>query len=68
MLMGVWYWYNRKKIDLRIFLIASFKIYLTFFLAFIQIPYVYLMTVGNFVSIAILAELMRYKVSPKPTY
>jgi len=68
MLMGAWYWYNRKKIDLRIFLTASFKIYLSFFLAFIQIPYVYLMTVGNFVSIAIFAELMRYTVSPKQTY
>jgi len=68
LLMGTWYWYHRKKIDLRIFLIASFKIYLSIFLAFIQVPYVYLMTVGNFVSIAILAELMRYKVSPKQTY
>jgi hypothetical protein len=59
--MGVWYWFNRKKINYRIFLSGSFKIYLTFFLAFIQVPYEYLMIVGNFVSIAMFCEQLRYK-------
>ncbi|OSZ82856.1 hypothetical protein CAP35_06215 [Chitinophagaceae bacterium IBVUCB1] len=61
--MGIWYWFNRKKIDKRIFLMASFKIYLTIFLAFIQVPYIYLMVVANFVSIAIFSEQLRYKTT-----
>lgn len=60
--MGIWYWFNRNKIDMRIFLMASFKIYLTIFLAFIQVPYIYLMVVANFVSIAIFSEQLRYKM------
>lgn len=63
LLMGVWFWFNRKKIDHRIFLMGSLKIYLAIFLAFIQLPYVYLMIVGNFVSIAIFAEQARYKIN-----
>ncbi len=61
-IMGTWYWRNRKNIDNRIFLMASFKIYLAFFLAFIQVPYVYLMTVASFVSIAMFAEQFSYKL------
>ncbi len=61
--MGTWYWFNRKKIYPRIFLMASFKIYFTLFLAFIQVPYIYLMIVANFVSIAIFSEQMRYKIT-----
>jgi len=63
-LMGVWYWLNKKLIDYRIFLQASLKIYLAFFLAFIQVPYEYLMIVGNFVSIAIICEQLRFKKQP----
>lgn len=62
-LMGAWYWFNRHKIHYKIFLLASFKIYLTFFLAFIQVPYIYLMIVGNFVSIAIFVECARYRLA-----
>ena len=62
--MGAWYWFNRNRVERRIFLMGSFKIYLSIFLAFIQVPYAYLMITGSFVSIAILAELMRYKTSP----
>jgi len=60
--MGIWYWFNWNKIEMRIFLMASFKIYLTIFLAFIQVPYIYLMVVANFVSIAIFSEQLRYKM------
>ena len=60
MVMGVWYWYNRTKINNRIFLMASFKIYLTFFLSFILVPYSYLMITGVLVSIALFAEQARY--------
>lgn len=62
--MGAWYWFTKRNIDRRIFLMGSFKIYLAFFLAFIQVPYEYLMIVGNFVSIAIFCEQIRYEVIP----
>lgn len=64
MILAVWYVFNRKKIHYKIFLLASFKIYLTVFLAFILVPYTYLMITANFVSIAILAEQSRYKLEP----
>ncbi|MBA3828296.1 MAG: hypothetical protein H0X33_05120 [Taibaiella sp.] len=62
-IMGIWYWRNRKNIDYRLFLLGSFKIYLSIFFAFIMIPYMYLIMVGNFVSIALFAEQGRYKRS-----
>ena len=61
-LMGIWYAWKRKKIDYRIFLLASFKIYLTVFLAFIMIPYLYLVVTASFVSIALFAEQVQYSV------
>ncbi|MBX2907751.1 MAG: hypothetical protein KF744_17025 [Taibaiella sp.] len=57
--MGVWYYLKRKTLDYRIFLMGSFKIYFAVFLFFIQVPYEYLMSVGNFVSVALFCELMR---------
>lgn len=66
-LMGVWYAFKKHKIDHRIFLMVSFKIYLTVFLFFIQVPYQYLIVVGSFVSLAILAEQWRYKLQPLST-
>jgi hypothetical protein len=60
-LMMIWYFLNRQKIDRRIFLMGSFKIYLAVFLSLIQVPYSYLMITGVFVSIAILAEAMRLR-------
>lgn len=67
LVMGIWYWFNRKRIDYKIFATASFKIYFCFFLAFIQVPYIYLMVVSNFLSIAIFAEQLRYRISPIQT-
>ena len=64
-IMGAWYWFNRTKIDYRIFLMGSFKIYIAVFLFFIQVPYEYLMCVGNFVSVAIFCEQMRYAIPYK---
>lgn len=64
-LMGAWYWRNRHTIHQRIFLLASFKIYLSVFLFFIQVPYIYLMVVANFVSIAIFSEQLRYHTVKK---
>ncbi len=61
-LLGIWYWFCRKKINHRIFLLASFKIYLSVFLAFIVVPYLYLEVTAIFVSIAIFAEQARYKL------
>jgi len=59
---GIWYFYSKRRIDYRIFLMGSFKIYLAIFLFLIKIPYVYLMCVGNFVSLAIFAEQLRYRL------
>ncbi|MBS1773093.1 MAG: hypothetical protein JST82_09535 [Bacteroidetes bacterium] len=64
LVMGIWYWFNRKRIDYKIFATASFKIYFCFFLAFIQVPYIYLMVVSSFVSITMYAEQLRYRTSP----
>jgi hypothetical protein len=61
-IMGAWYWFNKNRIHYKIFLMGSFKIYISVFLAFIQIPYPYLMIVGNFVSVAIFCEQLRYRV------
>ena len=62
-LSGIWYWFKRNKINYKIFLAGSFKIYLAVFLFLIQVPYEYLMCVGNFVSIAIFCEQLRYKIT-----
>ena len=62
-LMGIWFWFNKHKINTRMFLISSFKIYLAVFLFLIQVPYEYLMCVGNFVSIAVFCEQARYRIS-----
>ena len=59
--MGIWYWIVRRRIHPRIFLLASFKIYLSLFLAFIQVPYPYLMITTAAVSIAMFAELPRWR-------
>jgi hypothetical protein len=64
LLLGVWYWFKRNNIHHRIFLMGSFKIYLAIFLFFIQVPYLYLMTVSLFVSIAIFFEQSRYRLKP----
>jgi hypothetical protein len=63
--LGIWYWRKRDTIHQRIFLLASFKIYLSIFLFFIQVPYIYLMVVANFVSIAIFSEQLRYRSTKK---
>jgi hypothetical protein len=59
---AVFYYFKNSKYQYyQIFLLASFKIYLTFFLQFIQVPYTYILMVGCFVSLAIIAEQSRYK-------
>jgi hypothetical protein len=58
--MAVWYWFNKERINYKIFLLGSFQIYISVFLFFIPVPYPYLMIVGNFVSIAIFCGQARY--------
>ncbi len=65
LIMGIGYWLLRSRIHPRIFLLASFKIYLSLFLAFIQVPYPYLMVTAAAVSIAIFVELVRWNVVPR---
>lgn len=55
----------RKSIHYKIYLMASFKIYLAIFMFFIQVPYTYLMLVDLFVSIAIFAETGKYHFAGK---
>jgi hypothetical protein len=62
LLMGIWYWFKKEKIPYRIFLLASFKIYLSVFMSFLIVPYIYLMVTANFVTIAIFAEQARYRL------
>lgn len=64
-LMGIWFWYKKEKINHKIFLLSSFKIYFAVFLFLIQVPYGYLMCVGNFVSIAIFCEQARYRITER---
>jgi hypothetical protein len=64
LISGIWYWFNRKHIHHRIFLMGSFKLYLAVFLFFIQVPYLYLMIVSLFVSIAVFFEQSRYRLKP----
>lgn len=61
--MGIVYWFLRRKIDYRIFLMASFKIYLTVFLSLLTVPYTYLSAIAIFVSIAIFSEQAMYELT-----
>lgn len=63
--MAIWYYRHKHRVDHRLFLMGSFKIYLTFFLFLIQVPYVYLMCVGNFVSIIMFIEQAAYLRVPR---
>ena len=59
--LAVFYWFNKSKFNVRIFLLASFKIYLAVFLGFVMVPYTYLMITSIFVSVAIFIEQARYE-------
>jgi len=65
LLLGAWYTFNKNKINYHIFILASFKIYLSVFLSLIMVPYIYLMITGIFVSIAIFAEQAAYFTNRK---
>lgn len=54
-LSGWFWWKNRQKIRyLPLFLLGSLKLYFAFFYGFIQMPYVYLMVMPCFFSLAVL--------------
>lgn len=57
---GIWYWINKRKIDAKIFSLASLKIYFSVFSAFMIVPYDYLMITGLMISVAIYAVQARY--------
>lgn len=50
----------KNKIDYRIFLLGSLKIYLVIFYNFIQIPFGYLFLVSIFISLPMLALILMY--------
>jgi hypothetical protein len=54
--LGFVYLRNRDKYTLHNFLLFSFKIYLTVFYVFIQIPYKYLFFVPIFISVSLLGK------------
>jgi hypothetical protein len=63
----IYYLHIKDKIDRNVFLMVSFKIFLTLFLAFIVIPYKYLMITQFFVSIGIYDAQRRYSIVQTPT-
>ncbi len=64
-ILGAWFWRRRNTINTRVFLMASFKIYMAIFLFLIQLPYEYLMCVGNFITIAVFCEQARYSLTSR---
>lgn len=54
LLISIFYFILKNKIDYRIFLLCSLKIYLAVFYGFIQVPYTYLFVVPIMYSIALL--------------
>lgn len=56
-IMGFIWFRFRDKIPVRWYLLLSLKVYLAFFYAFIQVPYIYLQLVPLFISILIMASL-----------
>ena len=63
--LGFWYWQHRNKVHYKIFLLASFKIYLTFFLSLLLVPYTYLFMTGVWVSLALFVEQSMYSFDEK---
>lgn len=54
--MAWWFVRARARLNARVFLLASFKVYLSIFYHFIHIPYDYLFMVPMMVSVVLLAE------------
>ncbi|HTO15110.1 MAG TPA: hypothetical protein VLZ83_05040 [Edaphocola sp.] len=61
-LLNIFYLKIKRSIDYRIFLMASFKIYIALFLFLIQVPYQYLMLTDVYISIMLIWELSRYRI------
>ncbi|MFM9945110.1 MAG: hypothetical protein ACKVQB_07720 [Bacteroidia bacterium] len=62
-LIGMWYYLKTKeKLDVRLFMLGSLKIYLTLFYGLIQVPYPYLFMVPAGFTLALLF-IVRPKVS-----
>lgn len=69
LILGFLYYRNRGKYSLHVFLLFSFKVYLTIFYVFIQIPYKYLFLVPYFVSVCLLGAAFRHgHVKEKQTF
>lgn len=60
----IYYFKNKHRIDYKVFLLASLKIYLAIFYFLIQVPYMYLMLVDFFVGVALYAIQSRYTLIP----
>lgn len=58
LLLGIFYYVYREKLNYRVFLLGSLKVYLAVFYNFIQVPYNYLFLSMIFVSLPILAVAM----------
>ena len=64
---AVVYWRKRREMSPKMFLLASFKIYMAVFLFLVVVPYDYLMCVGNFMSVALLGVAIGNGEPRKPT-
>lgn len=60
-LLGWYYMRHRHRYELRPYMLFSFKVYITVFYAFIQIPYKYLFFVPMVVSAAVMAAALSVK-------
>lgn len=65
LLMSFLFWRLRNRIDYRIFLLGSFKIYLVIFYNFIQIPFGYLFMVPIILSLPIIGLTLLAKDAPR---
>lgn len=66
MAMGLWFYPRRDTINIKLFLIGSFKVYLAIFLNFMIVPYIYLFVTSAFLSVAIFGELDRFAMVRHP--
>jgi hypothetical protein len=61
--LGLFYFTQRAKIDYRLFLLGSLKIYLVVFYNFIQIPFHYLYLVSVFIGIPMIGSVFSLSTS-----
>lgn len=68
-LLSGWIYYRfRNRIDYRIFLLISLKLYLSVFYAFMQVPYIYLTALPVLLSCFMVGTVVLDRQKPEPAY